>query len=471
MLAFALTASLAISLGASEPPRISVLPFTGGAKGRAAYQQLLPELCERFECVSPSWLAPQDKPIWRRVRRVKVDHLVGGHVLDRETSRNTLVLFVWDGPGRPTFTKRFKVRNGRLSQAALRGALAELAEAMGGGGSGAPEGDDDSPASSIAVEQTGKPVIRTERRASAEAREEADDETDLEEVVDGARASAEANAPGEAAAESETKADADAREAESLANEPPAAMTTTARPPPGAIDARTPFLAIEVGTELFSRAVGFTGPTQREVRSFVWGSRSGPGLVAPRAAAELNPFGAQAGVLRGLGLKGSFAMTVGAPASTSLDLGAHLRLNPVPSSGVRLGPAVGFTSRRFSFATPEGDDLVNVPGAAYQSVRVGMDGELLFSGEVFAAFASVAYLHVLSSGPLLSETFFGRGSVFGLEGSMGARLRVTRSVELKLAGYGTRFGYSFQVEPDAPRFAAGAVDQFLGWTLAARYTL
>jgi hypothetical protein len=198
--------------------------------------------------------------------------------------------------------------------------------------------------------------------------------------------------------------------------------------------------------------------------------------AAPLAAvdAELYPAArTDTPVLKDLGATVDYAQafalgstdSAGAPVSTSwsaFDLGLHQRI-PIGKT-VLVGLHAGYGEVDYSFkgSLPTTAEL---PGVQYRFIRGGLDGRISL-GE-WSVFADGSYLDVLSTGPV--GAYFGRATVGGVEGRVGASHSLGRSFEVSLEAAYTRFFYTLNPQPGDPYVAGGALDQMSRASLGVAY--
>jgi hypothetical protein len=92
-------------------------------------------------------------------------------------------------------------------------------------------------------------------------------------------------------------------------------------------------------------------------------------------------------------------------------------------------------------------------------------------GQRVRLFAEGSYLGVVSSGELLSSSYFPRGRSFGVSARGGMGVRLFAAFELFASGGYDLYVHTFQVEPGDLYVASGASDAYLSGSLAVRLTL
>jgi hypothetical protein len=429
-----LVAALVASPAIAAPPRIVVLPFTGPG-ANAARNQVVGALCDSATCVPAAKVGNKPKPDWKKLKKEKVDYAVGGAVT-RYKKKFSLDLQVLNGPGKPKLKRSFPVdAKGRLGDAAA-GAVGEaVLKAVGASGEGrAPE---------PVAEPVTPPPSRTEPVATrTEPRRQPEPEPRAEEPP-ARSSSAEVSRP---------------------ADEP-------FRP-----KRKDPLFTVEVGPDLFGRWFAYTGVQTRNLRSY-----SAPLVVAPRLRAELFPLATVTrGFAAGLGVEAAYALALGLqsrsvdgpPHPTSLtrfDVAAKLRLKP-GSGEAAIVPTVGYRNTAFRVGqASDGTMLDGLPGITYSALLLGVGGELPVADDKLTLFARVCYLPVLSSGEIISPSYFAAGTASGFDITAGAAYKVLPSVEVRLTGLVTRYGLTFTTADTDVYVATGASDLNAGANLSVRY--
>jgi hypothetical protein len=228
---------------------------------------------------------------------------------------------------------------------------------------------------------------------------------------------------------------------------------------------------VEVGGEAAGRQFGYRDGISNDLRAY---------NVAPAAmvsaAAEVFPFADAAGVLRDIGLNGSYAhslflksaLTGGKDVSTAesaYTFGLRLRIHPWGDNGSLIGVSYQYAGQAFQFDSAGGAVDGQVPSVDYRANRIAVDARVPFGS--LAAIAGVGFRAVLSAGGV--ESRFRAPSVDGIDGEFGASLTVAPGWEARLVLDYERYFYSFQPVPGDEYVAGGALDQFFGGRLAVAY--
>ena len=122
--------------------------------------------------------------------------------------------------------------------------------------------------------------------------------------------------------------------------------------------------------------------------------------------------------------------------------------------------------------------LDGLPSITYNALKVGVAGELPFATTGLLAFGRFSILPVLSASELIGvnppgrTTYFANGSVLGIDFGLGVgfKLPPLPALQVRLGFDFARYGLSFKSSSTDTYQAEGAVDQYLGGTLALRYT-
>ncbi len=132
---------------------------------------------------------------------------------------------------------------------------------------------------------------------------------------------------------------------------------------------------------------------------------------------------------------------------------------------IELGASVGVDASYFGMktATPLAALL---PAARTTAVRLGVDARILLAGR-FSLLVGGAYLITISPGEIYDR--FRSPSVFGVDGELGAALRIVPGLECRLTGRYTRYVASFKPVIGDQIVAGGALDQQLQFGLGVRY--
>jgi hypothetical protein len=135
----------------------------------------------------------------------------------------------------------------------------------------------------------------------------------------------------------------------------------------------------------------------------------------------------------------------------------------VPLGASEVSVSVGYGMQTFSVETPTTPADTGVPALEYQYVRGAVATRIALSSRV-AITAHGAYLHVLGTGEL-SDRFFPRSNVGGVEASLGLAFKLTTSFEIRALLNGRRYFFAMNPEPGDPWVVGGAVDQYLSGSL------
>jgi hypothetical protein len=191
---------------------------------------------------------------------------------------------------------------------------------------------------------------------------------------------------------------------------------------------------------------------------------------APYVSAEWYPGGnAIGGPKTHLGIIGSFEQSLswqskrasGERFETSMNewqLGVRGRMPLIPHQA---GLSLTFGSHTFSVDDDPRAPLV--PDMSYKFIRLGVDGRASF-GEISVG-GRLAYRFILDAGDVVSDIWFPRASVGGLD--LGAYVAYALMPELDVvAGIDyRRYFYTLNPEPGDRRVAGGALDQYVSPSL------
>lgn len=434
MLATCTLIAAVLAAAPGRAPRAAVGTFTGPG-GAAVRRQLVEPICASLRCVSPKAALSRGKPDWKKARRERVGFVLTGRI---PSSKKALVLSILGGPGKPVLQRSYRLQKGKLSPEALAEAVRDVLEVTGA----APEPEPAAEAPAPPPE----PAPLAELMPPEPSPEPSPEPPP-------------APAPAPREPEPEPATDIVARSEEA--------------PPPREVRR----LEVELGTALVGRQFEYSGVETSNLRWY-----SADLIVSPRLEVELFPLAfIGGGPAAKLGLEASFASAVGHrsqrnngvsyPTSmTQLEATAKYLLALGESAS--LSPLVGY--RRASFSVGGGDDgstLDGLPGIAYSTAVAGLGAEVTWAGGSVVTFGELSYLAVLSSGEIVSPAYFPRGAARGLEGRLGIGVRVLPSLELRASGQLTRYGFTFQSQPEDTYVAGGATDQYLGGTVGIRYLL
>lgn len=247
----------------------------------------------------------------------------------------------------------------------------------------------------------------------------------------------------------------------------PVATVTTTAPEETAARA-SPFLTVDVGLEMDNRSFEYAGFRSRELRAY-----NIPFFPSVALAAELSPFRGMDGFVKTLSFEVSGAMAPWLTTATSatetvgtfrgrLDAGGVYRF-PVGGGPLTMLVRVGFHTQAFTLATP----VVGLPNAVYLGVRAGAGAEVRFL-ERLTAFVHANALPMFSSRDLVSSSYFARGANVGLEVRGGLVVHLAGPLSVRANVEWTRYFFLLDTTVVQDSFAQGAVDQYLGFQLAAR---
>lgn len=404
---FRLAFVVLLSATPSLAQKISVLPPKSSA-GEAVRKQLVETLCEELECVAPSKVADERTPDWEKAREFEVSLFIGVAVAGKGEKQKTQLSFFLKDEATPK-KKVYPIPDGALSERNLQSALKLTKTAL-------------------------KEALAASRAARAETVEDSEE--------------AAAEAPRE-----ERKA------------------------------TEQPLLTVEAGMSLFSRQFLYTGVQTPNLRSY-----AATVIAAPMLQVEYVPFAPFRNFLSGVGFQAQVAQSValvsrvsGKPAFPSSvlqwALEARYRWTLLKNEGVTLFPIVGLRQTAFS-VSPAFDKTLDetvvldgLPQVTYLSVSPGVGAEMPFLKGAMVAHARFSYLNVLSSGEILSRAYFPKGSTSGVDLRLGVDFRVVSFLKLRLSGFLTRYGLTFDTAPTDPYVATGASDQYLGGNVSLCYML
>jgi hypothetical protein len=234
-----------------------------------------------------------------------------------------------------------------------------------------------------------------------------------------------------------------------------------------------PALDLAVGGGVMSRSLSYTDDLFHTLDSY----RLSAG-AAFEAGADFYPGAlAASGWPANIGLTGRYDLE---PALASYDasgdrlgttsdaweLGPKVRL---PMGSIEWSASATWARQRFSVQIPPSAGLV-VPGVAYSALR-GDVGARIAVFERVTLLADAAYLHVLGSGEVASQTYFPRLGVAAVEGRLGAAVRISGPFEVRAWADYRRYFFSMNPQPGDPYIAGGALDEYVTLTgaLAVRW--
>lgn len=432
--------------------RIAIVPFTGpGANG--VRNQVVSALCDQAECVGEKKVVGAGgKPDWKKAKKEKVKFIVAGKV-NGKGKKKSIELQVEHKAGAAKFKKSWPLEGGELSDKNLAAAGDALAKAMG-------------------LEKKPPPEAPPEeKKPPPEAPPE------------------EKKPPPE-----EKKKKVEAPPPEVVEPPPPAPLAHSKRP----------VFSVELGLDVQSRVYSYSSIASTNLRSY-----NAPFIPGLDLKAELYPLAiVQQGFLAGLGLEVGYAFSIGLksrrkgpdgmflpttfPTSISkLDLALKFQIRPISGSDAYFAPFFGYRSHSFGVGLASDgssldgppDAMGNLPKAtlppiSYSALKVGVGGELPFGSTGLLLYARFAVLPVLSAKDILGAAFFKAGSAFGVDGALGLGFKLPFSfafidagaLQLRLGFDFARYGLSFKTAATDEYVAEGAVDQYLGGTLAVRFT-
>lgn len=424
-------ALLCVALVAAAPAfaqRIGIVTFTG-PNAATVRNQLVTAVCDTADCVNSAKVTTGNKPDWKKAKKEAVQFFVTGAIAKKGKAL-ALTLEVLAKPGAPKLKKAFPLGADGLAAKTLQQAMEALKGAFG---------QAEAPSEPAAT----TPAVKTEPKA-VESR------------------------PAPAA----TTAPPPPPKSEPAPSEEPTPAPTSSK------SRRIPFIAIELGADLLNRSFSYVQPVTNLRRYGL--------TLFPMAAAkvEFYPLAlSRQDVLGGLGLEASVgfapwlrsrresAMDEVYPTSTlRLDAGLSWRIMPVKTLNLSLIPLVGIRYHTFTVGpNAMGTRLDLLPNLAYLGLRAGLGFELGLAEDAFFLFGRFTVLPVFSSGEIISASFFPRGSNLGLDGQVGVGVRLFGPLQIRAAFDFTRYGLTFRTEATDAFVAQGAVDQYLGGTVALRF--
>jgi hypothetical protein len=424
-------ALLCVALVAAAPAfaqRIGIVTFTG-PNAATVRNQLVTAVCDTADCVNSAKVTTGNKPDWKKAKKEAVQFFVTGAIAKKGKAL-TLTLEVLAKPGAPKLKKAFPLGADGLAAKTLQQAMEALKGAFG-------------QADTRAEPTETTPAVKPEP-------------TPVESKPTPAATTTPPPPPKPDPAPSDEP--------------PPAPTAAGAR--------RIPFIAVELGADLLNRSFSYVQPVTNLRRYGL--------TLFPMAAAkvEFYPFAlGRQDVLGGLGLEASVgfapwlrsrresAMDEVYPTSTlRLDAGLSWRIMPVKTLNFSLIPLVGIRYHTFTVGpNAMGTRLDLLPNLAYLGLKAGLGFELGLAEDAIVLFGRFTVVPVFSSGEVISAAFFPRGSNLGLDGQFGIGVRLFGPLQLRAAFDFTRYGLTFRTEATDAFVAQGAVDQYLGGTVALRF--
>jgi hypothetical protein len=254
------------------------------------------------------------------------------------------------------------------------------------------------------------------------------------------------------------------------AEPPPQDRETDTSEPPRGTPSRSLF-EVEVGGEAAGRTFHYVDGLSGNLRSYD---------VAPAAmiaaVAEAFPFTEATGVLRDIGVTGSYARSLSLESSLSgsgtigtvesaYSVGLRVRIHPWGDDGPIVGVSNEYAAQSFVFNSAGPTIDPQVPSVDYQANRTAVDGRIPFGR--FALLASAGFRAVVSGGDVASR--FRATSVAGIDGQLGGAATIVSGLEGRIVFNYERYFYAFQPIPGDTYVAGGALDQFFGARLAVAY--
>ena len=158
----------------------------------------------------------------------------------------------------------------------------------------------------------------------------------------------------------------------------------------------------------------------------------------------------------------------------------RFQIRPASNSDAYFAPYIGYRNHSFGIAPAfDGTTLdgpagtkSTLPPITYSALKIGIAGELPFGNSGLLAYGRFAVLPVLSAGQIVSAAYFPNGSALGIDLGLGLGFKMpfAKVLQVRLGFEFARYGLSFKSVPADPYYADGAVDQYLGGTLAVRFT-
>ncbi len=497
--------SLLLALPAAAKPRVVVAPFTGPKSG-AVRDQVIAELCQSVECVPTKGLLSGSKLDWKKVAKKRVAAVVSANV-NAVGQKAAVYVYLLDPSDKSELAekRRYPLKKFKLDRKELASLVSHVKGELSGGG-----GSREEPVAS-AEKEKGK----GKGKSKPEPEPEGEESTFLDK--DRARPGGTSKEPEEPPPDPEPepvvtrkKEREPVAEATPPPSEPPQAPPEGSRDNPPPIRGGTPpedpqavvepkpragpmfrgvediqlrgggksptFVTVELGTDLYSRRFDYTQLSTANLRRY-----NASLIIAPTVGAQLYPFASAKSLIAGLGLEGSFSFSVGLssretkdapphPTSlTRLDVGLRFAVRPLKSSDLSISAQAGF--RRSSFfvgAAEDGTTLDGMPGITYSALKFGLGLDVPLA-ERFTPFLRLSFMPVFSVGEIISPAYFQGGRVSGLELSLGTGVKIVDHWEARLAVQLTRYGIEFRTNPGDTFIASGAIDLYVGGTVALRY--
>ena len=230
-------------------------------------------------------------------------------------------------------------------------------------------------------------------------------------------------------------------------------------------------LVIQVGADAVGRHFDYNDGISDNLRSY---------NVAPAAmfsaGVEVFPFAGEFGILRDVGLTGSYARSLFLESAlagsntistveSAYSVGLRLRIHPWGDGGALIGVSDEYAAQSFVFDSAGAPVDGQVPSVDYRANRTAVDVRVPFGS--FALLAGAGFRAVLSAGDVGAR--FRSTSVEGVDGELGASVTLAPGWEARLLLDYERYFYAFQPVPGDGYVAGGALDQFFGGRLAVAY--
>lgn len=254
-----------------------------------------------------------------------------------------------------------------------------------------------------------------------------------------------------------------------LVSSPPADVAASSPPTPLEAQPEVPVVRLALAAGVATRSFTYRDGLSPNLRSYDlagtptlgFGAESFP--LAGRAASS---------ALGGLGVFGGATFAAGLSSAPGPDAAGEIStrwsrwiagvraLVPIAGGRVRVGGSLAFGREVFAFG--ESALAQGAPAVAYAYLRPAIEARGRLGPVVLEADA--AFLAPLGGGAFEDRA---RGaSVAGVEGGAGARLALSRRLDVAVLGSYTRWFYAFSPEPGDVFVAGGAIDQSLRGALA-----
>jgi hypothetical protein len=228
---------------------------------------------------------------------------------------------------------------------------------------------------------------------------------------------------------------------------------------------------VEVGGSAVGRHFDYNDGLSNNLRSY---------NVLPAAmfsvGVEVFPLAGASGILRDVGLTGSYARSLFLESSiasgsntgtveSAYAVGIRVRIHPWGDDGPLIGVSDEYAVQSFVFDSVGSPVDGQVPSVDYQANRAAVDVRVPLGK--FALLAGAGFRAVLSGGEV--ESRFRSPTVQGIDGELGASLTVASGWEMRVVLDYERYFYAFEPAPGDVYVAGGALDQFFGARLALAY--